>query len=98
MLVFTLVWTLFAARVFACLGYTDEGTYWTIDNGKNLVIEVSQTNGDFQSMKYNVSINQNFFHIEFWIRMSNEINRQGVAIMATATKTPKSKPDWGPAL
>lgn len=58
MLLFTFLWALFVTRVFASFGYTDGGTYWTIDNGKNLVIEVSKTNGDIQSMKYNVSIIQ----------------------------------------
>lgn len=71
MLLFTLVWTLFAVRVFASFGYTDEGTYWTIDNGKNLVLEVSQTNGDIQSMKYNVSIDLKFFQ-KYSVRMSTD--------------------------
>lgn len=79
MLLFALLLTLFAARAFASFGYIDEGTYWTIDNGKNLVIEVSQTNGDIQSMKYNVSINLKFFHIKFWVRMSTDsVDPQGV--------------------
>lgn len=64
MFLFIVLWTLFAARVFASFGYIDEGTYWTIDNGKNLVIEVSQSNGDIQSMKYNVSrAIQRLFHM-----------------------------------
>lgn len=55
MLLFTLTWALLASSVLASFGYTDKGTYWTIDNGKNLVIQVSKTNGDIQSMLYNVS-------------------------------------------
>lgn len=50
----TLVWALLASTALASFGYIDNGDYWTIDNGANLVIEVSQTNGDIQSMKYNV--------------------------------------------
>ncbi|CAN8101152.1 unnamed protein product [Discula destructiva] len=53
MLLLPLICTLFASSVLAAFGYTDQGTYWTIDNGKNLVIQVSKTNGDIQSMVYN---------------------------------------------
>lgn len=55
MLIFTLLWTLFASAALAAFGYTDEGTYWTIDTGGKLVVQVSKTNGDITSMKYNVS-------------------------------------------
>lgn len=58
MLLFTLTWLLFAPIALAAFGYTDNGDYWTIDNGANLVIQVSQTNGDIQSMLYNVSMAQ----------------------------------------
>lgn len=51
----TLISTLFASTALAAFGYTDQGTYWTIDTGGKLVVEVSQTNGDITSMKYNVS-------------------------------------------
>ncbi|KAK2598385.1 hypothetical protein N8I77_011805 [Diaporthe amygdali] len=53
MLLFALVWSLFASVALAAFGYTDQGTYWTIDSGSNLVIQVSKTNGDITSMKYN---------------------------------------------
>lgn len=62
MLFFAILWTLFASAVFASFGYTDGGTYWTIDNGKSLVIRVSKTNGDIQSMKYKVSVIQYIEH------------------------------------
>ncbi|POS72178.1 rhamnogalacturonan lyase [Diaporthe helianthi] len=52
MLLFTLCWSLFASAAFAAFGYTDNGNYWTIDSGSNLVIQVSKTNGDITSMKY----------------------------------------------
>lgn len=55
MLLFALCWSLFASVAFAAFGYTDQGTYWTIDTGASLVIQVSKTNGDITSMKYNVS-------------------------------------------
>lgn len=55
MLLLALCWTLFASVAFAAFGYTDQGTYWTIDSGSNLVIQVSKTNGDITSMKYKVS-------------------------------------------
>lgn len=55
MLLFALCWSLFASAAFAAFGYTDQGTYWTIDSGSNLVIQVSKTNGDITSMKYKVS-------------------------------------------
>lgn len=54
MLLFSLIWALFASSVLATFGYKDAGTYWTIDNGKSLVIEVSKANGDMQSILYNV--------------------------------------------
>lgn len=54
MLLLTLCWSLFASVAFAAFGYTDQGTYWTIDSGSNLVIQVSKTNGDITSMKYKV--------------------------------------------
>lgn len=54
MLLFSLVWALCASSALAAFGYTDEGTYWTISSGKNLVIEVSKTNGDIQSILFNV--------------------------------------------
>jgi hypothetical protein len=54
MLVFTLLWSLFATVAFAAFGYVDNGDHYTIDSGSKLVIEVSKTNGDIQSMKYNV--------------------------------------------
>lgn len=54
MLLPSLVWSLFASSALAAFGYTDEGTYWTIDTGKTLVIQVSKTNGDIQSMQYDV--------------------------------------------
>lgn len=54
MLLLTLCWSLFASVAFAAFGYTDQGTYWTIDSGANLVIQVSKTNGDITSMKYKV--------------------------------------------
>lgn len=56
MLLLALCWSLFASVAFAAFGYTDQGTYWTIDSGANLVIQVSKTNGDITSMKYKVSI------------------------------------------
>ncbi|ROW16242.1 hypothetical protein VPNG_01999 [Cytospora leucostoma] len=52
MLVLTLLWSLFAAVALASFGYVDEGDYYTIDSGSKLVIEVSKTNGDIQSLKY----------------------------------------------
>ncbi|KAK7738395.1 hypothetical protein SLS53_006210 [Cytospora paraplurivora] len=52
MLVLTLLWSLFAAVSLASFGYVDEGDYYTIDSGSKLVIEVSKTNGDIQSLKY----------------------------------------------
>lgn len=58
MLLFALCWSLFASVAFAAFGYTDQGTYWTIDSGSNLVIQVSKTNGDITSMKYKVSKNK----------------------------------------
>lgn len=54
MLFLALCWSLFASVAFAAFGYTDQGTYWTIDSGANLVIQVSKTNGDITSMKYKV--------------------------------------------
>lgn len=54
MLVLTLLWSLFATVALAAFGYVDNGDYYTIDSGSKLVIEVSKTNGDIQSMKYNV--------------------------------------------
>lgn len=54
MLVLTLLWSIFAAVALASFGYVDEGDYYTIDSGSKLVIEVSKTNGDIQSMKYDV--------------------------------------------
>lgn len=54
MLVLTLLWSFFAAVAFAAFGYVDNGDYYTIDSGSKLVIEVSKTNGDIQSMKYDV--------------------------------------------
>lgn len=56
MLLLALCWSLFASVAFAAFGYTDQGTYWTIDSGANLVIQVSKTNGDITSIKYKVSI------------------------------------------
>lgn len=56
MLLLPLLWALFASTALAAFGYTDHGTYWTIDNGANLVVQVSRTNGDIQSMKYKVSV------------------------------------------
>lgn len=56
MLILTLLWSLFAAVALAAFGYVDNGDYYTIDSGSKLVIEVSKTNGDIQSMKYNVCI------------------------------------------
>lgn len=55
MIVFTFLWSLFAAVALASFGYVDNGDYYTIDSGSKLVIEVSKTNGDIQSMKYDVS-------------------------------------------
>ncbi|KAL1879167.1 hypothetical protein Daus18300_001746 [Diaporthe australafricana] len=52
MLLFALLWSLLASVAFAAFGYVDGGTYWTIDSGSNLVIQVSKTNGDITSMKY----------------------------------------------
>ncbi|KAI3397195.1 hypothetical protein diail_11169 [Diaporthe ilicicola] len=52
MLLFALLWSLFASAAFADFGYTDQETYWTIDSGSNLVIQVSKTNGDITSIKY----------------------------------------------
>lgn len=57
MLLFSLVWALFASSALAAFGYVDGGTYWTIDTGNSLVVRVSKTNGDIQSMKYKVSLN-----------------------------------------
>lgn len=57
MLLLAICWSLFASAAFAAFGYTDQGTYWTIDTGASLVIQVSKTNGDITSMKYNVSSN-----------------------------------------
>lgn len=54
MLVFTLLWSLFTAVALASFGYVDNGNYYTIDSGSKLVIEVSKTNGNIQSMKYDV--------------------------------------------
>lgn len=54
MLLLALCWSLFASVAFAAFGYTDQGTYWTIDSGSNLIIQVSKTNGDITSMKYKV--------------------------------------------
>lgn len=56
MLFFALFLSLYATLAAATWGYTDNGDSWTIDTGKSLVVEVSQTNGDITSMKYNVSI------------------------------------------
>lgn len=55
-MLFVLVWTLFASTALAAFGYTDNGSSWTIDTGANLVVQVSKTNGDIQSMKYKVSL------------------------------------------
>lgn len=59
MLLLPLLWALFASTALAAFGYTDHGSYWTIDNGANLVIQVSRSNGDIQSMKYKVSCAHN---------------------------------------
>lgn len=88
MLLFTLIWTLFASAVLASFGYTDEGTYWTIDNGKNLVIEVSQTNGDIQSMKYNVCKFQYTNRMDLMTVLITPIQR-GSSTMAIATRIRK---------
>lgn len=55
MLFFALLLSLYATLAAATWGYTDNGDYWTIDTGANLVVEVSQTNGDVLSMKYKVN-------------------------------------------
>lgn len=55
MLFFTLLLSLYATVALAAWGYTDNGNYYTIDTGSKLVVQVSKTNGDIQSMKYNVS-------------------------------------------
>lgn len=56
MLFFALLFSLYYATLAAAAwGYTDNGDSWTIDTGKKLVVKVSQTNGDIQSLKYNVS-------------------------------------------
>lgn len=54
-MLFLLVWTLFASTALAAWGYVDNGSSWTIDTGSSLVVKVSKTNGDMQSLKYNVS-------------------------------------------
>lgn len=66
MLFFALLVSLYATVAVATWGYTDNGDYWTIDTGASLVVEVSQTNGDIQSMKYNVSRTEqsNRLHME----------------------------------
>ena len=58
MFLFPFIWALFASSVLAAFGYTESSAYWTINNGKNLVIKVSRTNGDIQSMVYNVRYTQ----------------------------------------
>lgn len=54
-MLFVLVWALFASSALAAWGYVDNGSSWTIDTGSNLVVQVSKTNGDMQSIKYKVS-------------------------------------------
>lgn len=88
MLIITLMWTLFASIVHASFGYTDKGTYWTIDNGRNLVIEVSKTNGDIQSMKYNVSMIQHTTCTHCVIVLINS-NYRVSSITAIITRTLK---------
>ncbi|KAJ4345747.1 uncharacterized protein N0V89_011882 [Didymosphaeria variabile] len=40
------------AAVFAAWGYTDDGKNYVIDTNANLVVSVSKTNGDMNSIKY----------------------------------------------
>src|ERR1044072_679529 len=39
--------------VYAAWGYTDDGNNYVIDTNANLVVKVSKTNGDMNSIKYN---------------------------------------------
>lgn len=55
-MLFALVWALFASTALAAWGYTDNGSSWTIDTGASLVVKVSKTNGDIQSLNYKVSL------------------------------------------
>lgn len=55
MLLFVLLFSLYATCATAAWGYKDNGNSYTIDTGAKLVVQVSKTNGDIQSMKYNVS-------------------------------------------
>lgn len=55
MLFLALLFSLYATLAAAAWGYTDNGSSWTIDTGANLVVQVSKTNGDIQSLKYKVS-------------------------------------------
>ncbi|KAF2704911.1 polysaccharide lyase family 4 protein [Pleomassaria siparia CBS 279.74] len=41
------------AAVFAAWGYTDDGSNYVVDTGASLVVKVSKTNGDMNSIKYN---------------------------------------------
>jgi rhamnogalacturonan endolyase len=41
------------AAVFAAWGYRDDGKNYVVDTNANLVVSVSKTNGDMNSIKYN---------------------------------------------
>lgn len=104
MLALTLLWSLLAAVVLASFGYVDNGDYYTIDSGSSLVIEVSKTNGDIQSMKYNVRImlticlSSGDFALALATHIDHDADHRGLSTTAMMAKIPRSSQVSGPAL